>query len=86
MNTKLAKIDRLLAAGNVAHLVEPSKDPRLVDDEIRITPDIHIQVGEGYLMVVRNQPEETMQFTPTTERRLLATLHDVQQSASAPAE
>ena len=78
MTKKLARIHRLLTANRVPHLVVPSADPQQEDDQIVISPMVHIQVGNGYMAIVTELEDGTFSFQETSERRLLADLLPVQ--------
>jgi hypothetical protein len=62
----------MLASANIANLAQPSNEPLLEDDEILITPNVHVQIGCGYMNVVRDLADGRMEFTRATERTLVA--------------
>ena len=81
ISPKLARISRMLTAANIANLSESADQPDLEDDEIIITPEVHVQVGTGYLAVVRELPDGRFEYTDTTERMLVAKILEAQQAA-----
>ena len=68
----------MLQANRVPHLVSPAADPQQEDDQITISPMVHIQVGNGYMAIVTEHEDGTFSFQETSERRLLVDLLPVQ--------
>lgn len=77
MAAKLARISKLLRDASIAHLVEPSQELDVVDDEITISPTVSLQVGAGYMNVTVDCGEEGFELIPVTEQSLVARLKEV---------
>jgi hypothetical protein len=68
---KLQRLSHTLRAANISHLLSPSGDRQLEDDEIIVTPTIHVQVGRGYVCIVRTLRCGKSKICSATEKRLV---------------
>lgn len=68
MTSRLIRISKVLMAAGIPNTAEPSTDPEVVDDEIKVSETVAVSIGNGYMNVTVEMPDGCYRFIPANAK------------------